>query len=148
MKKYVTVTKKSMAIVFLLTLFVIIVSGQFYAAQHPAVNGRTNAQRVAFIKSLSMTPDDSMVEIKKINIPLKFSDVYKNYNEMQIQSGYDLSRYKGVKATLYTYPVGKINSSNNDEYYVNLIVYNGRIIGGDVSSRNFYGEMKPLIKQS
>lgn len=147
LKTYVTVTKKNLAIVFLSTLFIIIVSGQFYAAKHPIVNGKTNAQRVAYIKSLELTPDEDNAYNKKIVIPETFTDVYENYNTLQIKSGYDLSAYKGAKAVLYSYPVGKISKANDDEYYINLIVYNGRIIGGDISSRNFYGEMLPLVKQ-
>lgn len=147
LKTYVTVTKKSLAAVFLITLLVIIVGGQFYAADNPVVNGKTNAERVSYIKSLALTPDEDNAKSKKIFIPDTFSDVYKNYNDLQKQSGYDLTLYKGVKAVIYTYPVGKIKQDSDDEYYVNLIVYNGRIIGGDISSVNFYGEMLPLTKQ-
>ncbi|MBR5721744.1 MAG: DUF4830 domain-containing protein [Clostridia bacterium] len=110
-------------------------------------NGKTNAQRVSYIKALSLTPDEDGAESKNVTIPLVFSTVYENYNELQKKAGYDLTAYKGAEAVIYTYPVGKIKSDNNDEYYVNLIVYNGRIIGGDISSRNFYGEMLPLIKK-
>lgn len=132
--------------IFLTTLFVIIVSGQFYAAEHPIVNGKTNAQRVAFIKSLALVPDEDNAEKKQITIPETFSAVYSNYNDLQKKSGYDLSAYKGASALVYTYPVGKISQENDDEYYVNLIVYKGRIIGGDICSRNFNGEMLPLGK--
>ena len=147
LKTYITVTKKSLAAVFLSTLFAIIVSGQFYAARNPVTNGKTNAQRVSYIKALSLTPDEDGAESKNVTIPLVFSTVYENYNELQKKAGYDLTAYKGAEAVIYTYPGGKIKSDNNDEYYVNLIVYNGRIIGGDISSRNFYGEMLPLIKK-
>ena len=129
----------------MLTLIVIIVSGQFYAAGNTVVNAKTNAQRVSFIKSLGLLPDENKSESKSVVIPDAFSDVYKNYNEVQKQAGYNLSAYKGAKVTVYTYPVGKIRRDNGDEYYVNLMVYKGRIIGGDISSRNFYGEMLPLI---
>ncbi len=148
LKTYVTVTKKSLMTVFLTTLFVIIVSGQFYAAKNPLVNGKTHAQRVAYIRSLSLVPDEENSNSKSIVIPDVFSDVYENYNALQKKSGYDLTPYKGADAVVYTYPVGKIRKENNDEYYVNLIVYKGRIIGGDISSRNFYGEMLPLSKQN
>lgn len=146
LRTYVTVSRKSLAVVFLLTLMVIIVSGQFYAAENTVINAKTNAQRVYFIKSLGLLPDENNVESKSIVIPTVFSEVYNNYNLIQRKAGYDLSAYKGAKVTVYTYPVGKIVSYNNDEYYVNLMVYKGRVIGGDVSSRSFYGEMLPLIR--
>lgn len=128
----------------MLTLIIIIVSGQFYAAANPPVNAKTNSERVAFIKSLGLNPDDSNYDNKSVTIPVKFSSVYKNYNALQKQVGYNLENYKGARVTVYTYPVGKIKPDNSDEYYVNLMVYKGRIIGGDISSRNFYGEMLPL----
>ena len=144
LKAYVTVTKKSLAAVFLLTLLIIIVGGQFYAAANPTVDAKTNAQRVSFIKSLGLEPDDSNAQSKTVTIPLRFSSVYKNYNALQIKAGYDLSNYKGLTVTVYNYPVGRISADNDDEYYVNLMVYRNRIIGGDISSRNFHGEMLPL----
>ena len=144
LKAYVTVTRKSLATVFLLTLALIIVGGQFYACAKLPVNAATNAQRVSFIKSLGLEPDDSNVQSKTVTIPVSFSDVYKNYNALQKQAGYDLTKYKGVSVAVYTYPVGKISADNDDEYYVNLMVYKNRVIGGDISSHNFYGEMLPL----
>ena len=146
MKAYVTVTRKSLATVFLLTLIMIIIGGQFYAAANPVVDAKTNAQRVEYIKSLGLNPDDSNAQNKTVKIPLDFTDVYKNYNVLQKQAGYDLEKYKGVSVTVYTYPVGRIDPDNSDEYYVNLIVYKNRVIGGDICSHNYYGEMLPLVK--
>lgn len=128
----------------MLTLIVIIVSGQFYAAGNITSNADTNARRVYFIKSLGLSPDEDNQENKTVTVPKTFSQVYENYNELQKRAGYDLSAYKGVKVTVFTYPVGKVSHENDDDYYVTLIVYKGRIIGGDISSRNFYGEMLPL----
>lgn len=130
--------------VFLLTLIVIIVSGQFYAAGNMTSNGATNAKRVYFIKSLGLSPDEDNQESKNVTVPKTFSQVYENYNELQKKAGYDLSGYKGAKVTVFTYPVGKVSPENDDDYYATLMVYKGRIIGGDISSRNFYGEMLPL----
>ena len=146
MKTYITVTRKSLAAVFLLLLAVIIVSGQFYAAANPQINAKTNAQRVSFIKSLGLLPDDNNAESKNVTVPAVFSAVYENYNALQKEAGYDLSTYKGVSVKVYTYPVGKIRKDCGDDYYVNLMVYKGRIIGGDISSRNIDGEMLPLKK--
>ena len=125
-------------------LAVIIVSGRFYAAANPQINAKTNAQRVSFIKSLGLVPDENSAESKTVTVPAVFSAVYENYNLLQKEAGYDLSAYRGAKITLYTYPVGKIRKDCNDDYYINLMVYKGRVIGGDISSRNIDGEMLPL----
>lgn len=144
LKAYFTVTRKSLAAVFLLTLITIIIGGGFFAAANPVVNAKTNAQRVAYIKSLGLKPDDSKVQSKTVTVPVEFSPVYENYNALQKRAGFDLTGFKGQSVTVYTYPVGKAGADNDDEYYVNLMVYRNRVIGGDVSSRNFYGEMLPL----
>ena len=144
LKTYITVTRKGLAAAFLLLLAVIIVSGRFYAAANPQINAKTNAQRVSFIKSLGLVPDENGAESKTVTVPAVFSAVYENYNLLQKEAGYDLSAYRGAKITLYTYPVGKIRKDCNDDYYINLMVYKGRVIGGDISSRNIDGEMLPL----
>ena len=52
-------------------------------------------------------------------------------------AGFDLSDYKGKKATLYIYPVYETTE-------VHLIVYEGVIIGGDISDIRYGEKMKPL----
>ena len=62
------------------------------------------------------------------------------YNELQKEAGFDLSNYKGKNVTVYSCPVW------NSDKLLNLIVYDGKIIGGDISDVAFDGEMKPLKK--
>ena len=78
--------------------------------------------------------------VKEIVIPEEFSDVYMKYNGLQRSAGYDLMPYRGRKATVYTYRV-----TDAEDTVINLIVSDGKIIGGDISSVRIDGEMKPLI---
>lgn len=78
---------------------------------------------------------------KTFTLPIEFDMVYNNYNEIQKEAGYDLAPFRGKSCTMYTYeltnhPFGKCNA--------NIIVYNGEIIGGDISSVNLDGFMTPL----
>lgn len=82
--------------------------------------------------------DENCEEAKEIIIPTKFSDVYEEYNSLQRDAGFDLSAYMGCKVKRYTY---KITDSENR---VDLLVFDGRVIGGDIISYELGGEIKPL----
>ena len=106
-------------------------------------NAETREQREAFIRKLGLDIDKAMLEEKKtVEIPYKFSDVYEEYNSLQKKAGYDLSSFGGKKVDLYTV---KLLDKNRDDLYVNLLVLNGSIIGGDISAIAFRdGYMLPL----
>ena len=55
------------------------------------------------------------------------------------KAGFDLAPFKGKNATVYTYSI-----SGDTKNQVHLIVCEGIVIGGDIASVNFNGEMKPL----
>ncbi|MBQ8002436.1 MAG: DUF4830 domain-containing protein [Clostridia bacterium] len=94
-----------------------------------------------FLASLDYEFSESYTE-KTFTIPIEFDMVYNNYNEIQKEAGYDLLPYRGKECIMYTYevynhPFGKCNA--------NIIVYNGEIIGGDISSVNLAGFMTALM---
>lgn len=117
------------------------------AASDTNTDARTNAERLAFIKSIGYEITHAEPETKTVTIPEVFYDVYENYNNLQQAAKYDLSWYKGCEVTIYTYGI-KPPHNRSGECVANLIVYNDRIIGGDVSSTALGGFMLPLKKQS
>ena len=98
----------------------------------------TNEDRVELINSLGYTVLPESVEDKQIIIPNEFNDVYSKYNELQQKGGFDLKNFSGLKANVYKYKV------DGKDLYVNIILCDGVLIGGDVSSSNLNGEMSPL----
>ena len=76
--------------------------------------------------------------VKTVTIPLVWSDVYENYNKLQLSADFDLRDYKGKAVQVYTY-------NCDGERNVNLMIYNGRLIGGDVSETSLGGSMKALV---
>lgn len=106
------------------------------------IRGETAEDRTAFAKSLGYCISGQNEAKKEIVIPSVFSDVYENYNALQKSAGFDLSAYKGEQATVYTYPV--TNHPGGDSVIMNIIVYKGRIIGGDICSAEFDGFMTGL----
>lgn len=145
-KTYITFTKKGLFLLFTLIVCVGFVCCEIAAVSNTDTNAKTNADRLAFIKSIGYTATNSEPKTKTVVIPEVFYDVYKNYNILQNSAKYDLSTYKGSEVTIYTY---NINPPKNysGECVANLIVYNDRIIGGDISSTALGGFMLPLKKQ-
>lgn len=85
--------------------------------------------------------------LKEITIPEKFGEVYESYNKLQKEQGFDLSRYKGESAVSYTFPVIGYRDENGElceNVQAHVLVYDGRIIGGDIASTELDGFMKGL----
>lgn len=70
-------------------------------------------------------------EEKELTIPQSWNQVYTDYNEVQVNQGFDLTEYKGKKVTLYTYAI--TNYENISQGIVaDMLVCDGILIGGDV----------------
>ncbi|MEE0867728.1 MAG: DUF4830 domain-containing protein [Clostridia bacterium] len=87
--------------------------------------------------------DVSVKELEKeeIVLPERFGAVYERYNEIQKAGGYDLTAYRGKSCTRYTYEIPSKNAR------ANILVYEGKIIGGDISSITIDGIMIPIKKE-
>ena len=105
--------------------------------------GTVKNDRLEFISSLGYEVDGKSCSSKTFTVPSVFSDVYKNYNELQKSAGYDLLDYAGKQVTLYTYKL-----KDNENMRIDLIIYNDKVIGGDISSAELGGSIKPLVPQS
>ena len=93
------------------------------------ISVKTDGERRAYLNKLGFELAKEY-DKKEITIPSEWNDVYKNYNEIQKNQGFDLSNYKGQKATLYTYTV---TNCNDGEYIIaDMLVSNGTLIGGDI----------------
>lgn len=143
LKSYTIFTKKTLLVMACILICIGFICCEIYAVSNMQTNAITNADRLTFIKSLGYTVSNSEPRSKTVVIPQVFSDVYTNYNNLQKSCGYDLSLYKGCEVLIYTYDIIAPDDSN-DGCVVNIIVYNDRIIGGDVSSVTFGGFMLPL----
>lgn len=99
-----------------------------------------NQQRIDYLKTFGWIVSDEATEIVDVVIPEEFSDVYKTYNKIQKEQGFDLEKYKGKRVKRYTYEVK--NYPNQPEYVrANMLVYNNQVIGGDICSIKIDGFM-------
>ncbi|MEE1244825.1 MAG: DUF4830 domain-containing protein [Acutalibacteraceae bacterium] len=137
MKLYFVISKKNLAVILAAVIIGLILIGQFFTAKQDGFVGSTNAKRVEFLKSLGLAVNETPTEVKNITIPENFGEVYKNYNNLQIESGFNLEKYKGKSAQVYTY-------SLENETVAHLIVCNNKIVGGDISDNEFDGKITAL----
>jgi hypothetical protein len=134
------------ALFLLSCIFLLMIGSSFHIAEPTeeylgiSSLASTLEQRTDFLKKLGYSPDADSEEHEEVTIPAAFSDVYRNYNEIQKQSGGDLTRYKGAKCTRYTY------RDTESGMMLDLLVLNGRIIGGDKCTYALDGKMEPLGK--
>jgi len=138
MKFFIILSKRTLAIILAVVIIGFILTAQAFSQKASQIDGSTNELRMIYLKSLGIEAEDDRLSSKEITIPQNFNEVYKEYNNLQKKSGFDLSRFKGKKATVYTY------SLSGSEKQIHLIVCNQKIIGGDIADVNVNGKMYPL----
>ncbi len=141
---YFIIRKKSLLIVaFLLVLIAVFV---FEAV---AIGDRNHSKYSAaenglvFLKKYGISVDESTLTVDEIKLPNEFNDIYENYNQLQKKAGFDISNYSGKTVKKLSYRV----LGYDDVVFVNLLVFEDKIIGGDISSTALDGFMKPLFKE-
>ena len=127
--------KKYMRLIFFVTLMCIISFPTEETTKNIEVFSRT-VKEMGY-DDVSETP----YEVVEFPIPMEFNEVYTRYNELLKTAGYDLSPYKGKLCKRYTYLIPSRNAR------ANILVYEGEIIGGDISSITLDGIMIPIEKK-
>lgn len=83
-------------------------------------------------------PDD----VREVMIPVEFDDVYKNYNEIQTQQGYNLEKYAGERVKRWSFTITNYPGyEEKDCIKINILVSDNEVIGGDVCSVELNGFM-------
>ena len=96
-----------------------------------------------FLLTLGYECDLSMVTVQSSVLPAQFDETFIAYNAIQLQQDCDLSRYAGKEVTVYTVPI--TNYTDSDESVLaSVIVYRGKVIGGDIHAAAMDGFILPL----
>lgn len=94
------------------------------------ISASTDEERRNYLATFGWETDKEFEE-KELTIPESWNQVYSDYNEVQMNQGFDLSDYKGKKVTLYTYTIN--NYKNQKQGIVaDMLVCDGVLIGGDI----------------
>lgn len=97
-----------------------------------------------FLKSYGWEVEKKPTDIEDVNIPTEFDEVYKNYNKIQEKSQLDLSPYKGMKGTRYTFIVKNYPLDVGETVYANVIVIDSKPVAGDIMTVSLNGFMHSL----
>ena len=76
---------------------------------------KSEAQRQSFLKEMGWETSEEYDECKVVVIPEKFNEVYQNYNKLQKEQGFDLTKFAGKTAEVYTYKIKNYEGSHKDE---------------------------------
>ena len=80
-------------------------------------------------------------ECENIRIPMKFNEMYENYNQLQYDIGMNLEEFRGEECILYTADI-------DENTVIHMISWHGQFIGGDISDRDFHGNIMSLSGKS
>ena len=134
---FFVVTKKQILLTLLLA---VVISG---AILFSFSSRDKNAELcLKFIESLGYHPHGEPIEIANVDIPEGFGKVYENYQKIQKEAGFDLTQYRGVSITRYTFRL-----SDGDYTLANILIHDGKICGGDILNPSIGGNMLPLVSK-
>lgn len=115
------------------------------AAKVGGVNMRASdeSERIAFFSQFGWEISSDPLEVKEVIIPEEFDETYEKYNEIQKNQGLDLEKYKGKRVKAWSYEITNYPGYEDSDGIIhgNILVYDGVVIGGDISSVELDGFM-------
>ena len=101
-------------------------------------NVKNNEDRIKFLRHFGWEVTPEPTDTVNVTVPESFDEIFTGYNELQKKQGLDLTKYKGKAVTRYTYSVTNYTGHEGD-VFATLLVFKGRVIGGDVCSADQNG---------
>lgn len=132
----------------LVVLLVVILANRSSAAditQTAAAKLETPESRVEYLAQLGYTVAQDPVKTQEVRIPKEFNEVYEQYNTLQKTQGFDLTKYRGKGVMQYVYQVENYPDGGEEPVYATLLLYKGKLIGGDLSRGGADGFLRPLM---
>ncbi len=108
-------------------------------------NIETEEDMVEFLSQFGHEVEAKAVNVYEIDIPEEFNSVFEKYNEIQRAQGLNLKRYVNKDATAYVFKV--TNYEYEGEVFATLFIRNGRVIAGDICSKDGEGFVHGFRKQ-
>ena len=129
--------KKAITCVILFSLaliaLILIVSrakGQARPADSAAA-APTDSQRTAYLSALGWAVDPSPTETLTFTLPSPLNASYEEYNQLQLEQGFDLSPYAGMQVKRYSYNVTNY-PGHPQQVQADLYLCGDTIIGGNI----------------
>lgn len=114
---------------------------------HTAVRGdayvRAEEDAAAFLRAFGWEAEIPAVESVTLTLPKRFDAVWRRYNQLQNDVGLNLAPYAGKRVQRRTYAL-KERAPTGEALRANLLLYENRVIAGDVMSVGVAGMMVSL----
>ncbi|WP_283609507.1 DUF4830 domain-containing protein [Faecalispora anaeroviscerum] len=143
-KKNILLVVFLILVLVLVTITAVVVHGSGSEAtmggQKYNLKAESNEDRIEFLTQFGWEVTEEPLEIREVTIPATFNEVYEKYNALQKEQGLDLTRYAGKICKQWVY---QINNATDQGALVRatILVYAGKVIGGDISSTPLEGSM-------
>lgn len=96
--------------------------------------GATNDERVAYLATFGWSVNAEPTQTQKVKIPdTAENKVFARYNDLQKSQGFDLTDFAGKEVMRYVYEILNYPDASAP-VYASVLVYDGHIIGGDVTN--------------
>ncbi|MCQ4021894.1 MULTISPECIES: DUF4830 domain-containing protein [unclassified Ruminococcus] len=111
-----------------------------------SLKAATNEERIAFLSQFGWEVEPKPSETAAVKIPQRFNDTYCRYNEIQIEQGLNLLDYAGKECERVSFRITNY-PDKEQQVNANLLIYNGLVIGGDISSVQLDGFMHGFAQE-
>ena len=103
----------------------------------------TTEGRMQYLQDLGWEADPATEEHKTVLIPQSLEGVMADYNKLQLDQGFDLSKHLGESCEQYSYVLTNYAESGKP-VYVTVYIQGNRVIAGDIHSNALDGFMRGL----
>lgn len=105
------------------------------------INIKNEEQVLEFLSSFGWQAELSSCEKSEQTLGEKDDTVFKKYNDLQKSQGFNLEKYAGKTVERYTFCI-KNYPDISDGVFANVLVFDGKIIGGDICTAALDGFMQ------
>ena len=118
----------------ILLIVLLAASGGEDKAKTQSPIGNTNDDRVAYLATFGWSVNAEPTQTQKVKIPdTSENKVFARYNDLQKSQGFDLTDFAGKEVMRYVYEILNYPDASAP-VYASVLVYDGHIIGGDVTN--------------
>ncbi len=118
----------------ILLIVLLAASGGEDKAKTQSPIGNTNDDRVAYLATFGWSVNAEPTQTQKVKIPdTAENKVFARYNDLQKSQGFDLTDFAGREVMRYVYEILNYPDASAP-VYASVLVYDGHIIGGDVTN--------------
>ncbi len=126
-KQYKPLVKIVSIVILTLSISVVVILSLSRPIKNPIMSIK---DCVLFLQEKGISVSEGDCVVSDITIPKQFGELYKKYAEDQKKKGYNLSRYKGDEAKLYTFVTWDNDNTNSTAYTVTVV--KSKVVAFDV----------------